>query len=210
MPRRFVVCLTVLPALLAGACSASYPAPSAVVPLVALQLQYRTATGDLLVGTGVHLAAFSVDADGVWHDVTAQTSWGSSDPTVVNPATSPQGLHVATGPGIAVITGLYDGRTDSVTVVVRSGPPGYPYLEISPRGDRRAIGTTAVARVLLRHSLIQWEDVTSIAAWRSSDTRIVTVDSGQVTGVATGTAEISVAYNAYTARYGLSIEPRTR
>jgi hypothetical protein len=82
-----------------------------------------TIQGSLNLGSVGAMSALTVLAkytDGTSKDVTAQTTWTTSDPTVAQ--ISPMGVVTATGFGQASLTANFQGHSSSVMVIVT--PPG--------------------------------------------------------------------------------------
>jgi hypothetical protein len=204
--RDQIVCCCVLgAALIATSCQASYPTqPTQAVP-VALRVHYLTATGVEPVGTGRGFSAYLLNSDGAYENVTDRATWSSSDPTVLQRDAHSFFRAVATG--AAEIVARYTGLQSSVwVVVVQPESQAYPHLAIAP-GDPHTLGQRAQAVATLRVSSSESLIVTDAATWSSTDTRVITVDRGAVTGVGPGTAQILVSYGGLSTWYGLSIQP---
>ena len=205
----WLVCGLALAVAAAAGCEATYPAsPSDPVPVVRLELLYRSATRDLAVGSNVSLIAYAVDADGVYRDVTPAATWLTSDRLILRPATFDSAAFTAIAIGTATITAVYQGATGTLPVTVAPTRTA-PYLDLSP-GDPFTVGAAAQARATLINSNAPSQTVTDFAAWTSSDPAVATVERGLVRAVSPGTAHITASYGGFTSRYALSIRPRQR
>ena len=165
--------------------------------------------GPVPVASQYFFRAYVLNSDGAYEDVTRDTAWSASDPAVLRLINNATGNFITEAQGTAHVTGRYRQYSSSlVLVVIRPDVQGTPYIGISG-GDPRIAGNTARAVATLYHPTRA--EVLTDAIWRSSDPNVVTVDSsGLVTGVAPGTAQVSVSYDGVSAWYGLSVEPRRR
>lgn len=197
-------------ALLGAGCKASYPfQPSNPVP-TALQIHYRTPMGPALVGQSFGLNAYVLDSDGGLQDVTANSTWVSSNTNVIGLTTSPSGF-TAIAPGAADISATYQNVSNTVSLSVIEPDRQFPVLTVNlanPVAPPHHIGQRGALSAVLRLSTTQTQNVTSQATWRSSDPRVVLVASdGTVSAISTGTATITASFNDLSASYGLSIQP---
>jgi hypothetical protein len=193
-------------ALIASACSASYPAqPSGPVPVVALKVQYSFPVRQLVVGSSASLIAYTVDADGMYDGMAPGVAWFSSNPAVLRLNGS---SILAVGPGTATVTAVFQGFTDSVTLPVVPVIT-FPNLFIdAPSGLK--VGQSIGLRAFVQTSSFNTQEVTTLATWRSSDPAVVVMNGKNLTAVAPGNVEISVSYNNLTSWVRLSIPPRQR
>jgi len=208
--RRSVLCAGI--AIFLAACHASYPsAPSSAVT-VALQVHYPNALGPAPVVSSFGLMAYSVNSEGAFEEVTKKATWSTSDPAVVVRSTSQSAItenFAAIAPGSADITAQYQGFSTTITVVAfRPDRPVYPSLMISSRGDPRIPGASVPSVVRLYRASADFDDVTRLATWSSSDPGVATVSAdGMVRGIAPGTTQIVASYGGLTSSYALSIAP---
>jgi hypothetical protein len=208
--RVFSFSAAALALLIVSDCSASFPTtqPTTPSPLVALAIQYPSSGLGRPLLSSFSFTAFAIDAEGVYHPVSNEVSWTTSDPTVVRALFTPSSFN-AIGVGSAEVYATYRGLAASISVVVQAVPP-YPYLDI----DRRALpttGSTSAARAVIAQSPSIVQDVTDAAVWSSSNTAVATVaKAGRVTGVAPGNTEITATYNGASTSYFFSVPPRTR
>ena len=223
MARSLLSCLFAIPLCAATlSCRASYPAaPTGRLPIVALKVQYGSAMGPLAVGSVFSLRALTVDTDSVYQQVRdnpASISWISSNPTVVRVSPACVGLSTdcigltlftAVGPGTADITAVHQGLTDSVSAVVRESPPQYPYIQVFLLDPSPSAGKTANARAYFYQSaVVGFQNVTDVATWNSSDSRVATVERGRVSAIAIGNVEITATFNGVSSWLRFSVSPR--
>jgi len=152
----------------------------------------------------VSLRALAIDSDGLYRDVTNQSTWTTSDPGVLQ--VSNGGVR-AVAPGLAEIAAANQGASSALAMAVTL-PVVFPRLEIRPMPDPRTVGSSASGRAVIFRGVSNSQDVTSLAVWTSSTPSVVNVTSGDVTGIAIGTAEISVSYDGLSTAYRVSVWPR--
>jgi len=206
--------LVVVATAVLAACQASYPsppAPSTPVTPVALQIHAPSAIGPVRLTLGFTLAAYLLNSDGAYEDVTARVSWSVSDSAILSRrATIPTApvAFVATGVGMTDITAQYQGLSSSVTIVtVLTDRPAYPMLTVSP-GDPQVIGRSSAARAILQINPSESQVVTPLASWTSSDPAVATVSNdGMVSAVGPGTTLITASYTGFGASYLMSVVP---
>ena len=206
-----VLLLLCLASPAALACRASLPteATSPSVSLVGLQVHYSFATASPIPGAAISLRAYAVDSDSVFHEVTEQATWVSSNPDVMRVARP--GRVEANTTGAVEITASHGGVTGSLAlrVVPTITVTAFPRIRILTPFEPRP-GQTEMARAQYLQSDFSFQDVTDLATWTSSAPDVATVTRGRVTGVAVGTAEITVSYNGISSSYGFSVPPRFR
>jgi Bacterial Ig-like domain (group 2). len=200
-----------LPICLA-ACHASYPSAPSNPVTVAVQVHYPVAVGPVPVISSFALMAYSVNSEGAFEDVTKKAAWSTSDPSVIVRSVSQSSItevFAAMAPGSANITAQYQGFSTTITIVAfRPDRLIYPSLTISSRGDPRLAGASVPSVVRLYRGSADFDDVTRLAAWSSSDPGVATVSAdGTVRGVAPGTTQIVASYTGLTTSYALSIPP---
>ena len=130
----------------------------------------------------------------------AAVTWSSSDPSVAT--VDAQGLVTAAGNGTATITATAGSASGSATVSVAQRVSS---VTVSPAADTVVAGDTlhlsAEAVDSNGHEIAEAE-----FEWASSDTLVATVDdSGLVTGVAAGQAEITATSSGVTGRAELTV-----
>jgi hypothetical protein len=181
---------------------------------VAFWVHYWTPVGLGSVGATYAFSAFVLASDGAYEDVTAKAIWSVSDSQVLTNSRasfSAAGIaYSAIAPGNVEVAAHYQGLTSSIFIsVIRPDRQPFPNLSITAVSPT-AVGQTAQSALRWRENAAVSEVVTDLAAWSSSDTRVVTVDGGLITAVAPGTARIAASYNGQFAWYGLSVRPPAR
>jgi hypothetical protein len=156
------------------------------------------------LGWRQQFTAHGTYSDGSEEDVTAQVSWSSSAPTVVEISNEPgsQGLATALGAGSAEIGAGLSYMTDTTLV----GVAGAQLLEIKVTADSSSIGVgstqqfTAIGTYLhpFGGGFIPHTDVTAQVSWSSSAPTVVPISNepgseGLATALGAGSAEIGAA-----------------
>jgi uncharacterized protein YjdB len=144
-------------------------------------------------GTTQQFTATGGFADGTTQDLTATATWASSDGAVAT--IDATGLAAALTTGTTTISASRGGITGRTTLLADHGGP--PALEVTPP---TAVTRPGCADVPFKATVNTMGggtmDVTTMAAWTSSDPTIATV--GAATGIATplrfGTVTISATY----------------
>jgi hypothetical protein len=193
---------------MAVACEATPPtAPAATLDRIVVLYSRPTRPGELF-----QAQAYAADSDGAYTEVSNQTEWTSSNPTVVSVATgSFSGGRPLTpnAPGTAIITAVYQGVAGHLPVRVppRANPPnliGPLRLSIE---NGLLTGTGQQLRLTVSFFTTRSMDVTSEAAWSSSEPSVATVDRGLVTSQRIGTTEITATYAGLSDSYLISVHP---
>ena len=146
--------------------------------------------GSVLVGSTVAFTATGRYSDGSIKNVTTQAAWTSSSTTL---ATIVSNTGVATGiagGGPVTITATSSGISGTASLTVTAPPPA-PTLQtitITPSPASVATGSTVAFTATGRYSDGSTRNVTTQAAWTSSNTTLATIvsNTGVATGVATG------------------------
>ncbi|HUK35475.1 MAG TPA: Ig-like domain-containing protein, partial [Vicinamibacterales bacterium] len=154
------------------------------------------------VGGTAQFTATAALSDTSSKPVTSDATWQSSNAAV---ATVNAGMVTGVSAGDADITATYQNVTGKlhVTITTASGPP--TVAAVSLAGAAPAIGATTQFSALAAFSNNTTQEVTNVAAWRSSNTAVATVNSGQVRGVAAGDADISATYQGVTGTLHITI-----
>ncbi|MFM7970156.1 Bacterial Ig-like domain (group 2) [compost metagenome] len=156
----------------------------------------------LAAGLTGQLAATGSYSDGTSVDVTADVTWTSNNPIVAAVGLN-TGLVNAVLPGTAIITATLNGQ--STTLVVTVSNAVVTSVMIEPISSLAA-GTTAQFKATATLSNLATLDVTAQANWQSSDPGIITVTSaGMATGVAPGSATVSVDVQGFVASQSVTV-----
>jgi len=210
----------ILVAALAPGCGVSAPSSTAPprppgtgivvgaspAPVQRVEIYYQFPMDWVSVGSNLSFGLFAVHSDGIYEKLNPQQiSWQSSNPAVIMLQTPTFGTWRAVSPGTAVLTATYQGLSDSVTQEIRSGPPPFPYLDISPRSLPSAELGTEQVRARFHESSSSFPDVTEQATWTSSNPLVATVTGGFVTAAGVGTARITAVYQGHTKSLAFSV-----
>ncbi|RYQ48633.1 alpha-amylase, partial [Bifidobacterium pseudolongum subsp. globosum] len=121
-----------------------------------------------------------------------KVTWSTSNPMVASVDNS--GTITARKAGTVTIKAMAGGKSASVTVTVEEAPPA-PYASVKIDGGDLSVKAGETRQLTAKLLAADGTEVTSDDAltWRSSNTAVASVDAnGLVTGVAKGTANITV------------------
>ncbi len=185
------------------------PSPAAVAPLTALDL--APAPPSVEVGQVVQLAAGGRDSMGQTV-ATPDLAWSVDDPAVAS--ISPSGQLAALARGVVRVTARSDGQSATVTLRVVAASPRAPRpatpqsiatIAVQPPTATMRVGESVTLRAVLR-------DATGTAltdrtiSWTSDAPGIAPVTAaGVVTGVAAGSARISVSSEGQRVTIGIEV-----
>jgi hypothetical protein len=208
--RGSAVALALAATVLSSACEASFPvAPTGPVSVEGVRVMVGLSTNlQPSVGSVISLAAYSVNTDRVYAEVTSATTWVPSNPAMVRQL-SGGGSFIASAPGPIEFVAVYQGLTDSITFDVVTPPPfaeSFPRLTLQMSSPGR-IGTTVQARAQLLRTSTTTQDVTDLATWTSSNPDVATVERGRVTSRGIGTVAIRVSYEGLSTASYASVRP---
>lgn len=139
-------------------------------------------------------------------DITATAAWTSSDEDVAQVV---KGLVTPKETGTATITATYEGAVATVEIAA-----SYPYtkLALEPVKSGTYLLGDSESNLKINAKLTGGEakdkvtDVTSLATWTSSNSSVLTVESGQITLVGKGTATITAKYQGQTGTFKAAVE----
>jgi uncharacterized protein YjdB len=164
----------------------------------------------LPVGGKLSYTATATYSDGTTRNVTAAASWTSSDTTVaqVSDAGPTRGQATALAAGTTTVSAFFGGLNGKTTLTVSAA--SVSSVEISPSTTSISVGATVVLRAYAVLTDGTKFEVTTSAAWTSSNTSIATVSSGgasigQATAVATGSATITATYKGLSGTATLNV-----
>src|SRR6516165_613016 len=209
IPRQLALVSTAFACMLAlVACGSSAPVLQFVtISPVSGQAQ-ALAGGGTCGGDMVNFTASAYYSDGSIKDGTSLVTWSSSDTTVAT--ISVDGVASAISPGTTTITATAagtPGATSNLTVIAAS----QANLAISPGSTAIALGSSS-SPTTQQYTLTGTfgsgggtEDLTTTAAWASSNTAVATIgaSTGLATAVALGTTDISATV------YCVTVPPTT-
>lgn len=131
-------------------------------------------------------------ADGTEKKIAAsEAKWSSSDESIAHVS---GGKVQAFKSGEATISATYGGKTAKITVEVDIPSK----LLGGPKTISLQVGEEQKIKLIASYADGKEEEVTTKAEWSSSSEKIVEVDKGVLTGVATGTAKITAKYGMRT------------
>ncbi|QUJ69964.1 Ig-like domain-containing protein (plasmid) [Photobacterium sp. GJ3] len=140
-------------------------------------------------------------------DVTAQTTWINSNPSVAN--VSADGHVTAVKAGTATITATFNGKTGIVTMTVH---PKTVLESISITGDNEvvALETLSLRAIANFNHPESSEIIANQVVWASSDTSIAEVShTGVVSTSKSGTVKISATFEGKTSTKTIVVKQRT-
>ena len=179
------------------AASAEGASATATVTVSAVRVASIVAVPDTLrLGPGASSRLLATAYNGSGNAVSGLAlTWGSSSPAV---ATVDQtGMVTAVAAGTSTVTASAGGQTGSAAVIVAT--PTVAALTIVP--DTLSVAPGAVGQLKATASDAAGHVLSGLpVTWGSSNSAVATVDTvGNVTGVATGTAQVSAAVGGHTA-----------
>lgn len=145
----------------------------------------------LQTGGTQQLTLTAVAGDGSSSDVTGSATWTSSDKSV---ALVSKGLITGYTVGSATITATYNNVSTTVTVDVGTAR----HLALSEKSLNLAVDATKNLTLTATFADGTTEDVTSQAAWSSSDEAVAFVTKGTITTYAEGNVTITASYGSKT------------
>jgi uncharacterized protein YjdB len=174
------------------------PAP----PLPVASVVVTPPSSQIGVGSTVSLNATTRDAAG--NTLTGRAvTWTSSDPAVATVDGS--GLVRGVAAGDATITATSEGRSGTAQVTVRPVPVAS--VDVSPSTGTVQVGNTTQLTATVRDAAGNVLSGRPIA-WSTSNASVATVDaSGQVSGVAAGSATITATVEGRTGTSSITVTP---
>ena len=201
---------TTVTAVLNGVTGSASVTVTAQAPTVK-SITVAPANLSVTVGATQQYQASATFSDGSVKDVTASTTWTSSNPTVATINAS--GVATAIAAGSTTITAAAENLTATTTLTVTSTtPPGATLssIAITPANPTIAVGATQQFTATGTYSDGTKANITATATWTSSSTAVATINAaGLATGVTAGSATITAAMNGVTATAALTISSTT-
>ena len=174
------------------------------------------------MNTSAHFVATGIYSDNTTRDLTSSVFWSSSAVDVTagiqearftglnaSGSTKP-GNVTATQSGKAKINGKWGTLSGSTDVTVTTAT--IVSLEITPADPSIALGTTNQFKVIGTFSDNTTQDLTTDAAWNSSDATVAAISNvagskGLATSTAAGTTTITAAFGGVSASSALTVNP---
>jgi uncharacterized protein YjdB len=201
-----LVLLFVLSVILAGltGCgggSTTTTTPSTKVTLASIAIKHSSTS--ISVSSSQQLTATGSYSDGSTQDITKTVAWTSSDTTKATVQSTGQanpGLVTGVAAGSVTITAALNGMSDNAALTITSAPVTLSSISVSPLDPTMDAGATQQFFATAKYSDNSTQNVTSAAAWTSSDNTKATVQStgqanpGLVNGIAAGAVTITASY----------------
>ena len=173
-------------------------------------LQISPASLSLAKGTAQMLTVTGLYSNGSTVDLTSSATWSSSNASVlaISNVNGSRGRVDALATGTSVVTAAYGGRQATLTITVTAAT--LSSLAITPPAGSVPRGVSLNFALTGTYSDGSTQDLTSGAAWSSSDNSIASVSSagnsrGLATGVAQGLAAITATYGSLSASANLTV-----
>lgn len=193
-----------------GAVTSALPAQLTVTPAVLTEIDIAPDAQYIPVGGQLQLSLTGTYSDGSTQDITANSTWSSSDATLasVDPATGIVTGVANSNNNAVTITATYGGISNTTTVYVTDAIPAS--IQLTPSTASIASGTTQQYAVNVVYTDGSLQPVTTGLSWLSSSASVAGVNSnGLATALAPGQTTISVFYNAMSATASLTVTPAT-
>jgi len=185
----------------AAADASSDASDGAAPPGTLVGLDPRPTPVILAIGESLQLQLVARFDTGAEADVAARATW-TSDATAI--ATVVAGKVSALAVGQTVVEGTWGGAAARVPVEVRADKP--VRLDVSPAVLTVGVGGSSPLRAFAVFADGRSTDVTTSAAWQSSNAAIATVDaSGAVTGVSAGSAVAAATFAGLEGRATITV-----
>ncbi|HZX41140.1 MAG TPA: Ig-like domain-containing protein [Myxococcaceae bacterium] len=164
----------------------------------------------LAAGTTLQLTATATYSDLATEDVTASTTWASSDASILTVSSS--GLVTAVAPGTATVTATSGSVAGSTTVTVTAAT--LKSIAVTPPNPSAAKGTTLQLTATGTYSDNSTQDITGQVTWASSVTTVATISNaagskGLASTLGVGTSNISAALSGKTGGTMLTVTAAT-
>lgn len=155
------------------------------------QLQIEPVNPAIAKDTSIGLTVTGIYSDQTKADLTSRAKWSSSDPSkaTIGSAGGAEVTAVSKAKGTTTISATVSGMTASTTLTVTD--PDLIAVDISPAALSIAAGTKRQVSATGRYSDGTHQDLTSWVTWQSSDTGIVQVSGGLLTGMSPGSATVT-------------------
>lgn len=168
---------------------------------------HSLAGSKLVPGESTSMMANAVDSEGSIFDFSSTVTWSSSDSSVAT--ISDQGKVMAVGAGAATMTATHAGFSTTYAITVDAVTATALDIHLTTGTDVNLNGTQRLT-VSAEYSDGSSRDVTSLVAWSSDDTNILTVANGgsrigEVRGVGSGSATTSAVLDGLSSSVTLTV-----
>lgn len=168
----------------------------------------------IAIGATVQFAAIGTYSNGTTQDVTKSATWTSSnlaDATVQTAGQASPGLAMGIAGGTTTITAAISGKSGTATLAVTSAGATIVSIAVNPLNPSIAAGTTQQFFATATFSDNTTQDITSTAAWTSSDPTRATIQTagqaqpGLALGVAAGSVTVTASSNGKNGSTSLTV-----
>ncbi|MFT4114142.1 beta strand repeat-containing protein [Silvibacterium sp.] len=165
-------------------------------------------TASVTTGGNQQFTATGSYSDGSTQDLTSSATWSSSSPSVA--VVSSDGLASGVAAGTATITATSGSISGTATLTVTGSGSTVTGLVITPTSSQIISGLSENFTATATYGDGSTHNVSSSVTWSSSNPAVAVVNSsGQVTGVAPGTAVITGSIGSVTSQTTVVIEAAT-
>jgi uncharacterized protein YjdB len=161
--------------------------------------------GSIQPGTTQQFTATGTYSDGSTGDVTPETRWSSSDPTIA--AINSEGLASGLSKGVTTISGDCQCYVKKTNLTISSSAANLTSIAVTPNDPTVNVGNTQQFTATGTYSNGTTSVITTSATWTSSSSTIATVNSsGLATGVSTGNVTITATSNGVSGTTTLTVQ----
>ena len=200
--RRAIILVSafLLCSLLTGCCGQFFRGKNDVVALSA-----SPSNTSIQPGGTQQFTATGTFGNGGTGDVTSQSKWTSSDPSVAS--VDSNGLATGVQFGSVTITAHCQCYTANNTLTVSSQTVSLTSITVTPANPTISVGRTQQFTATANYSNNTSSNITGSATWTSSDTTIATISSGGLaTGVAAGNVTITATSGSISGTTTLTVQ----
>lgn len=179
-----------------------------VTPPLLKSIRLAPLNPSIALGATEHFDATGTYTDGSTREVTSIAAWSSSTPSV---ATVAGGLVTSLAQGVTTITASFSGPfSGSASTLLTVGPPALVSIAVTPTNVKMVVAVASQTQQFTATGTYtdgSTKDLTSAAAWTSSDPSVATVSEGfaALTGTSIGTPSISATVGSIHASGTLTV-----
>jgi len=174
-----------------------------VTPAVLTAISVSPSAASIAAGNSQQFAATGTYSDGTKQILTSSVTWSSSDTSVAT--TDSGGLAVSAAQGATSIAATSGPISGSAALTVTA--PVLTSISVNPSTSSVAAGRTQQFTATGTYSDNSTQDLTSSAAWSSSNVGVATVSAGLATGTVMGTTTIKATSSAIIGSATLTVTP---
>ena len=176
--------------------------PAGDVSTSVVSISVTPADPSIPVGVTKQFAASGAYSDGTSHNITAQVTWSSSNPSVAT--VNGSGLATAASAGTATITATSGSISGNTTLTVTSAT--LSSVAVTPANPSIPVGLAEQFTASGTYSDGTNHDITAQVTWQSSNLSVATVNgSGLATAASAGTATITATSGSISANTILTV-----